>query len=62
MIWSTTAERSCQNCQRVLTWDDFTIDHINPHSKGGRSDLANAALMCRRCNSSKGNRTVRRAR
>lgn len=62
IIWSTTAERCCQNCRRVLTWDDFTIDHINPHSKGGRSDLANATLMCRRCNSAKGNRTTRRVR
>lgn len=60
MIWSSTKERTCQNCQCELTWDDFTIDHINPHSKGGRSELANAALLCRRCNSSKGNRTAKR--
>ncbi|MBM3841594.1 MAG: HNH endonuclease [Verrucomicrobia bacterium] len=39
-----------------LTWDDFTIDHIDPYSKGGRSRLENAALMCRSCNSSKGKR------
>lgn len=60
IIWSSAKERTCQNCGCELTWDDFTIDHINPHSKGGRSELANAALMCRRCNSAKGNRTARR--
>lgn len=58
IIWNTTANRTCSHagCKRKLTWDDFTIDHINPHSKGGRSQLENAALMCREHNSSKGNR------
>lgn len=56
IIWNSTANRVCATCGCKLTWNDFTIDHINPHSKGGRSKLANAALMCRRHNSSKGNR------
>ncbi len=38
--------------------DDFTIDHIDPHSKGGRSEIENASLMCQKHNSSKGNRVV----
>ena len=29
---------------------------LNPHSKGGRTQFANAALMCRKHNSKKGNR------
>jgi 5-methylcytosine-specific restriction endonuclease McrA len=62
IIWSSTKERTCQSCERELTWDDFTIDHINPHSKGGRSELANATLLCRRCNSAKGNRSAKRSR
>jgi len=56
IIWSTSAQRKCVGCGCVLTWHDFTIDHIDPHSKGGRSRLDNAALMCRPCNSSKGHR------
>src|SRR5262249_10274354 len=62
IMWNTSATRTCAHpgCSRKLTWDDFTMDHINPHSKGGRSQLNNAALMCREHNSSKGNR--RRAR
>ena len=56
IIWNTTANSVCAKCGCKLTWSDFTIDHINPHSKGGRSKLANAALMCRKHNSSKGNR------
>jgi uncharacterized protein DUF262/HNH endonuclease len=58
ILWNTSADRRCQNpkCKKRLAWDDFTIDHIDPYSKGGRSRLENAALMCRSCNSSKGKR------
>ena len=58
ILWNTSADRRCQNprCKQRLAWDDFTIDHIDPYSKGGRSRLENAALMCRSCNSSKGKR------
>ena len=56
ILWSTSAERKCTKCSCRLSWADFTIDHIDPHSKGGRSRLGNAALMCRACNSSKGHR------
>lgn len=56
LLWNTSATRKCEGCHRSLSWDDFTLDHIDPHSKGGKSRLENAALMCRSCNSSKGNR------
>lgn len=59
ILWNTTSNRHCTGklCGRkLLGWDDFTIDHIDPFSKGGRSRLENAALMCQRCNSSKRNR------
>ena len=56
ILWNTSADCRCQNpkCKKRLVWEDFTIDHIDPYSKGGRSRLENAALMCRSCNSSKG--------
>lgn len=60
IIWNSTAERTCQECGEVLTWDDFTIDHIDPHSKGGRSEIENASLLCRKHNSAKGNRTTKK--
>ncbi|WP_177324809.1 GmrSD restriction endonuclease domain-containing protein [Reyranella massiliensis] len=56
IIWNSSANRSCATCGTKLNWNDFTIDHIHPHSKGGRSRLENAALMCRKHNSAKGNR------
>src|SRR5688500_6946141 len=47
ILWNTVSQRKCRSCPRVLSWADFTIDHIDPHSRGGRSRLENAALMCR---------------
>jgi 5-methylcytosine-specific restriction endonuclease McrA len=60
ILWNTATQRKCRACGRLLSWADFTIDHIDPHSKGGRSRLENAALMCRSCNASKGNRGRRK--
>ena len=62
LIYNSTEERKCEECEEILTWDDFTIDHIDPHSKGGRSEIDNASLMCRKHNSAKGNRTKKRRR
>jgi 5-methylcytosine-specific restriction endonuclease McrA len=61
IMWNSSVNRVCVHsaCSAKITWDDFTIDHINPYSKGGRSQLDNAALMCRAHNSSKGNRKKR---
>jgi hypothetical protein len=58
IMWNMSARRVCAHpgCGVKLTWNDFTIDHIHPHAKGGRSQLDNAALMCRSHNSAKGNR------
>lgn len=60
ILWNTATNRKCKGCGKNLNWTDFTIDHIDPHSKGGRSRLENAALMCRRCNSTKGIRKRRK--
>jgi len=59
ILWNSGEERRCSYCKKRLSWDDFTIDHIRPHSKGGRTALDNAALMCRKHNSMKGNRRLR---
>jgi hypothetical protein len=61
LMWNMAGSSRCKSCNKALSWVDFTLDHIDPHSKGGRSRLENAALMCRTCNSSKGNRRRRAA-
>ncbi len=55
LIWHSAEQKKCQfeGCNKVLTWDDFTIDHIDAHSRGGLSEMENAAIMCREHNSSK---------
>lgn len=46
----------CNDCKQHFYPDELTIDHILPWSKGGRTVLSNAQLLCRACNSKKGNR------
>ena len=55
-IWNKTKKKQCAVCGERLDWDTFTIDHVVPHSKGGRTSLANAVLLCAKHNSMKGNR------
>lgn len=41
----------CVNCGNP---DDLTVDHKQPHSKGGNIALANLQALCKECNSAKG--------
>lgn len=43
----------CAHCEAA---DALTVDHITPVSEGGASDDSNLQVLCRGCNSSKGNR------
>lgn len=46
----------CKNCHQHFAADELTVDHIKPWSKGGRTVPSNAQLLCRACNSEKGNK------
>lgn len=46
----------CEDCKQLFFADELTVDHIKPWSKGGRTELSNAQLLCRACNSKQGNR------
>lgn len=54
ILWNSDAQRKCVGCNRNLTWDDFTVDHVKAYVRGGKTRLSNAQLMCRSCNSRKG--------
>lgn len=56
LLWNTEERRSCMSCKRQLKWGDFTIDHVKAWTRGGRTTIKNAQLMCRSCNSKKGGR------
>lgn len=45
----------CQSCKETVPWSRFQADHIYPHSKGGKTTLDNAQLLCRDCNLHKSN-------
>lgn len=42
-------------CQQFYYEDELTVDHVVPWSLGGRTELSNAQLLCRACNSKKNN-------
>ena len=44
-------------CLRCGSWDNLEIDHVTPISKGGSHELSNMQVLCKPCNSSKGNRS-----
>jgi len=37
----------------------LSLDHLKPRSRGGKNDSRNLVTCCRRCNSRRGNRSVR---
>lgn len=46
----------CAECGKLFYSDELHADHIDAWSKGGRTELSNAQLLCRACNITKGNR------
>lgn len=45
----------CQKClqedkeerEAVVSWREYKADHITPHSKGGKTEIENAQVLCR---------------
>ena len=56
LLWNAEEHKKCSQCGETLDWNNFQVDHIKPHSRGGQTTLNNAALICKSCNSSKGAR------
>jgi hypothetical protein len=54
IIWNSEEKRLCAKCKKPLNWDDFAVDHVIAHARGGKTSLKNAQPMHKRCNSSKG--------
>ena len=46
----------CNECHQHFREEELTIDHIKPWSLGGPTELSNAQLLCRPCNSRLSNR------
>lgn len=52
-------ERDNYTCRRCGATDDLTLDHVHPWSIGGSDTEENLQVLCRPCNSSKGDRLQR---
>ena len=48
----------CGGCNLHFPYGGMSIDHKHPKSKGGTDELDNLQMLCMRCNSSKGNKTM----
>ncbi|MEM8603434.1 MAG: HNH endonuclease signature motif containing protein [Cyanobacteria bacterium P01_H01_bin.121] len=50
----------CEYCHAVEQWQyvQFTLDHIQPVSRGGDNSAANLALACMHCNRRKSNHVM----
>jgi uncharacterized protein DUF262/HNH endonuclease len=54
LLWNSDEQKKCGSCGERLDWINFQVDHVTPYSKGGKTKLSNAALLCASCNASKG--------
>ena len=54
ILWNKDERRGCSRCGKTLSWDKLTVDHVLAYTKGGKTTLGNAQLMCRSCNRKKG--------
>ena len=51
-------EGICEGCNIHFPFGGLTVDHKLPKSRGGQDHLENLQLLCTRCNSSKGSKTM----
>jgi 5-methylcytosine-specific restriction endonuclease McrA len=56
ILWNSEQQPLCPKCRKTIAWNEVSVDQILAHTRGGKTTLANAQLMHRRCNSSKGAR------
>jgi 5-methylcytosine-specific restriction endonuclease McrA len=52
----------CQYCAVALTTKTYSLDHIQPRSRGGLSTWENLVACCKDCNFAKANRTPAEAK
>lgn len=54
-------KRICQYCGQEPPYDEITIDHVIPKSRGGQTTFNNCVLACSKCNLKKGRRSLGQA-
>jgi len=46
-------------CVYCGSTENLTIDHVKPFSKGGKDNFSNLQVLCKSCNSRKGNKIIK---
>jgi hypothetical protein len=54
-------EWTCMYCGTPVNQDTFSVDHIQPRARGGRSTFENTVCACKPCNSRKADKTLAEA-
>ena len=57
LLWATQGGR-CAGCGWAFYPSEMHVDHIFPRSRGGGDGIENLQMICRRCNRSKGAKTM----
>jgi 5-methylcytosine-specific restriction endonuclease McrA len=53
---------TCQYCGKVVTTQEFQIEHVIPRCQGGKTTWENVVVSCIKCNSRKDGRTPAQAK
>lgn len=56
--WKEIKNRYGNKCLRCGTYENISIDHVIPVSKGGTNTADNIQPLCRKCNSIKGTKII----
>jgi len=57
MSYEMKGSKKCCYCNRIVSKDDITIDHIFPQDTGGPTITNNLLPSCKKCNNDKANMT-----
>lgn len=60
VVWRD--QNTCQYCGNKFSFQDLTMDHVIPKSRGGDRKWTNIVSCCKKCNSKKSNRTPEEAK
>lgn len=50
VMWDASLDKKCVICGKPVEWNDYHLDHMKPHSKGGRTELRNSRITHKTCN------------
>ena len=51
---------TCQYCHQNFKVEDLTFDHVIPKARGGKTTWENVVTACRKCNTVKGSKSLKK--